>query len=84
MMLRGADELQDKGRRGRQQGARSKMHKPKARMIFEFMEPNPYDTVETWERFLARLRQEPDQDNPYVASVIAHAEDLIERKRRAS
>lgn len=47
-----------------------------------FTSPNPYDTVETWERYLAELRQLPE--SVFLASEIAHAEDLIERKRRAS
>jgi hypothetical protein len=52
-------------------------------MIFDFdqVQPNPFDTVETWERYLAQLRQMPDQDDPMMVIEIAHAEDFIERKR---
>ena len=51
-------------------------------MIFEFVSPNPYDTVETWERYLARLRQMPDsQDNELLANAIEFAEKLIDWKR---
>jgi len=51
-------------------------------MIFELMEPNPYDTVETWERYLARLRQMPNsQDNELLANAIEFAEKLIDWKR---
>jgi hypothetical protein len=64
------------------QGSRSLFQD--APMIFELMEPNPYDTVETWERFLAQLRQMPDQDDLMLANAIAHAEKLIELKRLAS
>jgi hypothetical protein len=70
------------------------MHKPQAPEIFSLdqLEPNPFHTPETraeslaeWERYLAQLRQMPDsQENLLLQNSIAHAERLIELKRRAS
>jgi hypothetical protein len=43
--------------------------------------PSDFDTLETWERYLAELMKLPEE-TPMRFTSIADAKDMIERKRR--
>jgi hypothetical protein len=42
--------------------------------------PTPYDTLETWERHLAEMRELPDTDSLKM-ELISEAEEIIRAKR---
>jgi hypothetical protein len=54
---------------------------PSEQRLVMIDEPNPYGSRETWERHLAGLKDLPE-NTMSRSEMIAHAEDMIERKRK--